>query len=51
MPKHRRITVDDDNYLVFRDSTGTLYARGLNGEDYDIYFMDKPDVNVFRERS
>ena len=39
--------VDDDNYLVFRDSTGTLYARGLNGEDYDIYFMDKPDVNGF----
>lgn len=39
--------VDDNNYLVFRDNTGTLYARGLSGEDYEIYFMDKPDVNGF----
>lgn len=37
--------VGDDEYFVFRDVSGQFYARGLQGEKYQVYFMDKPDVN------
>jgi len=37
--------VDDDEYIVFRDEAGHFYARGINAEEYDVYFMDRPDLD------
>jgi hypothetical protein len=37
--------VDDDECIIFRDEAGNFYARGLRGEEYDLYFMDRPDVD------
>ena len=37
--------VDENEYFIFRDERCNFYARGLNGEEFEVYFLDRPDVD------